>query len=245
MRAVVVVGALVACGGKPPPPPAPADTPHVATRVPVEDTEPDDNVSVVAKRGHIEETTIQAALAPHTDEMTACFTSRVGKRRWLAGHVVLKWELSADGDIASVKLVDNDLGEHEVEKCLVDIARSASFGKPIGGPTDFTVPMDFGMASGKTKVDVWDEDKGLAAVGAKQLAKLDACSKKGEAMPDDITVTVYVLRGVPQSIGFASAKTEITEKWGDCAVKAALAWKLPVGKDDRGQIAKLAVRYRP
>jgi hypothetical protein len=243
MRRSLVLALAIGCGGKQAPPPAPATTAPVAKRVPIEDTEPDDNVQVVAKRGRMDESAIQAGLAPHADDMTSCYTDHVGRRGWLAGHIVIKWEVSADGEIASVKLSDSDLGAHEIEKCLVDIARSASFGKPIGGPTDFTIPMDFAMTKGRVKVDVWDEDRGLAAVGAKQLAKLDACGKHGETVPDDVTITVYAgPSGVTRSVGFASAKSEIGEKWGDCAEKAALAWKIP---DAKGPIAKIAVRYRP
>jgi TonB family protein len=241
VRAAALV-IVAACGGKAPPP-APPEPVHVATKVPVEDTEPEDNVSVVAKRGAMDESAIQAGLAPHTEEMSACYTSRVGKRRWLGGHIVVKWEVTAAGDIESVKLIDSDLGSHAIEKCLVDVARSASFGKPSGGPTDFTIPLDFALQGAKANLDVYDEDRGIAAVGAKQLVKLDSCGKGGETMPDDVTVTVYIgPRGAPLSVGFASARSEITEKWGDCAEKVVTAWRLP---DPKGQVAKLAIRYRP
>jgi TonB family protein len=245
MRALVVVCAL-GCGGKPPPPPPPPEPAHVATRVPVEDTEPEDNVSVQQRRGGMSEAAIAAGVQPHADEISACYTDRVGRRRWLGGHITIKWDLAADGTITSVKLVDSDLGAHPIEQCIVDAARTASFGKPSGGPTDFTVPMDFSLATkGKPAVgvDVWDEDRAQAAITAKLLAKLDACGKGGEGNPDDVTITVYVAgRGTVQSVGFSSAKSEITDKWGDCAEKAALAWRLP---DPKGTIAKLAVRYRP
>src|SRR5580658_4272432 len=98
MRALALT-LTVACGGKPPPPPPPVEPVHVATKVPVEDTEPEDNVSVVEKRGGMSEAAIQTGLAPHTDEMSACYTTRVGKRRWLAGHIVVKWDVTATGDI--------------------------------------------------------------------------------------------------------------------------------------------------
>src|SRR5580692_11521468 len=131
MRAVaaLISGCALGCGGKPPPPPEPPPAPaHVATKVPVEDTEPEDNVSAQQRRGGMSEAAIQAGLSPHADEMSACYTDHVGKRRWLGGHVTIKWELTADGDITSVKLIDSDLGAHAIEKCLLDVARSTSFG---------------------------------------------------------------------------------------------------------------------
>jgi hypothetical protein len=89
---------------------------------------------------------------------------------------------------------------------------------------------------------VWDDDQSIKAVGG-QLAKLDACAKGKVAMPDDVRITVYVgPRGRPQSVGFASPATVLDDAWATCAEKAALAWRLP---DPRGQVTKLAVRYRP
>jgi hypothetical protein len=154
---------------------------------------------------------------------------------------VIHWDVTKDGEISSVKLSESDLGAREIEKCLLDSAGSITFGKPVGGAADFTIPLDFALKG--ARVDSWDEDATVKAVGAKQLDKLDACAKGGERMPSDVTVTFYVgPRGVVQSAGFSSGKSEITEKWGDCAEKAVLAWRLP---DPKGQVAKLAIRYRP
>ena len=240
MRLAVPVVLLAACGGSKPGPVAkPADPPkaHV-TRVPVEDSEPEDGVTFVTKHGHMEQAAIQAGLAPHTIELTECYTTRVGRRRWLGGHVQIHWDISADGSVTSVKLAESDLGAWAVEKCLVEVARAATFDKPIGGAADFMIPLSF---SGKGNTLPMDEDDGLKAVGG-QLAKLDACSK-AEPPPSDVVVTVYVgPHGKAQSVGFSSPKTEITDKWAECAAKAALAWRLP---DPHGVVAKLAIRYRP
>jgi hypothetical protein len=235
-----VVAAVVACGGKPPPPPPPPAPPPapVAKRVTVEDSsEPEEGVTIVNARGRMDQQAVEAGLAPHKDDLGQCYTSRVGRRRWLGGHVVLHWDIKRDGTITKVLLSESNLGAWAVEKCLLDIARGAAFDKPIGGDADFTVPLDF---SAKGATLPWDEDKGLKAVGG-QLAKLDACDAKAES-PSDVVITVYVgPRGKAQSVGFASAKSEIKDKWAECAEKAALGWRLP---DPRGMIAKLAVRFR-
>ena len=137
----------------------------------------------------------------------------------------------------------------------------ATFAKPVGGDADFSIPLDF---SAKGKSAAWDEDKGVRAVGG-QLAALDTCAsaadgakpaghapnKRGHRgatkpapgdMPDDVTVTIYVgPHGQAQSVGFSSAKAPIRDAWADCAEKVAMAWRLP---DPRGEVAKLAIRYR-
>ena len=102
-----------------------------------------------------------------------------------------------------------------------------------------TLPLEF-SATGQPPI--WDDERSAKAVGT-QLTKLDACARGGIGMPDDVRITLYVgARGRAQSVGFASPRAELEDAWATCAEKAALAWRLP---DPRGQVTKLAVRYRP
>ncbi len=244
-----VVGAttlLVACGGGSPAPKStsPVEA-HRTTRVPIEENEPDDGVDVIGTRGHMDPTLVDAALEPHKQDLSECYTTRVGKRRWLGGHVALHWEINKAGEVTKVLLFESDLGAWGIEKCLLEIARVATFGKPIGGDADFMVPLEFSpKGTVKPTAAVWDEEQGLKAVGG-QLGKLDTCAKakgvKGGS-PEDVTITVYVgPQGKAQSVGFSSPKSELDDTWAECAEKAAMAWRLP---DPRGTVAKLAVRYR-
>ena len=238
------VGLIVvaACGGKPPPPapkPAPPPAPK-PTRVPIEDSdkEPDEGVTIINAHGHMEKEAIEAGLAPHNQELADCYMKKVGRRRWLGGHVKIHWDIAKDGTITKVKLAaESDLGAWPIEKCLLEAARAASFDKPVGGDADFALPLAFSPTS---PTEPWDDDRALKAIG-KQLAKLDACGK-AEAPPDDVTITIYVgARGKAQSVGFASPTSELTDTWAECAHKAALAWRLP---NPKGAIAKLAIKYR-
>lgn len=249
MRVAVPLVLLMAasCGGKAPPPAPPKveEPPPRPTRIIVEsdkDDDAQDGVTFVHKRGQMAQDTIQAGLQPHTQELTDCYMTKVGRRRWLGGHVVLHWDVKADGTVTSVKLSESDLGNWDIEKCLLESARAATFGKPVGGDADFTVPLDF---SARGNAQIWDEDKSLRAIGG-QLAKLDTCpdkKAKKAAKPVNVTVTLYVgPHGKTESVGFSSPNTEITDEWMECAAKAATAWRLP---DPRGQVAKLAIRYKP
>ncbi len=271
-RAVPLLLFVAGCGGSPPPPPEapPPPAPKRVTRVPIEtvDDEPEDGVTFVKTKGTISPEAIEAALAPHQQEMMECYTTRIGKRRFLGGDVRLLWSIKADGTVKSVKL-DSSLGAWDIEKCLLDIAWSATFDRPNGGAADFDLPLGF-RATRSTAI--WDEDMALRAVGG-QLALLDECpdrepphkkvkaKKRGKKAPKptpavaimpperpeprpptNVTITMYVgPRGKPQSIGFSSPTSEVGSKWAACAAEVARSWRLP---DPRGQIAKLAVRYR-
>jgi hypothetical protein len=236
----LVLFALVACGGsKPPPPPPPKaePPPPVAKRVPIEDSEVEDSqVTVVNAKGHMDKAAVEAGISPHNEELTDCYMKNVKRRRWLGGHVLIHWDIKKDGTVTAVKLMsESDLGAWPIEKCLLEVARSASFDKPIGGDADFSLPLDF---SAKGAALPWSEDQALRAVGG-QLGKLEACDKK-HARPHDVTITLYVgAHGRAQSVGFSSDSTEIDDKWAECATKAAMGWRLP---DPKGIVAKLAVR---
>jgi TonB family protein len=256
MRAAVLV-LLAACGGgsSAPPPKEPAAQPQYRTRIPIEEPDedegPQDGVDIQSTRGHMEMSVIEAGIGPHKTQLSDCYTTRHKRRMWLGGRVALHWEVNKAGEITSVKLAESDLGAWPVEKCLLETARAASFGKPVGGDADFSIPLDF---PAKGKLVSWDEDQALRAVGG-QLATLDDCAvpenagrkkKKPGAkrvpVPDDVLVTIYVgPGGKAQSVGFASTKSAIDEGWADCAEKIVMGWRLT---DPRGVIAKAAIRYR-
>jgi outer membrane biosynthesis protein TonB len=239
--AVALALAAAACGGKSGRPAASAEPARApAHRVPIEDSEPEDGVVITSAHGHMEPAVVEAGIGPHKEALGACYTSRVGKRRWLGGHVSLHWAVKRDGAVTSVKLVESDLGAWPIEKCLLDVARAATFGKPVGGDAEFAIPLDF---SATGRIEMGDQDKAQKAI-APQLAKLEACLKakgvKGPA-PEDVTITIYVgPKGKVQSAGFASPRSELDEAWADCAEAAVLAWRLP---DPRSAVEKVAIRY--
>jgi len=235
----VAVAASAACGGKPKPA-APAEPPQ-KTRVVVEDEEQEDGITFTNSRGRMDPAAVEAGLAPYKQGLVDCYMSRVGKRRWLGGKVTIHWEIQRDGTVTAVKLSENTLGAWPIEKCLLELARAATFDKPKNGDADFSIPLEFQHTGG---VEDWEEDRTLRAVGG-QTATLDACDKakglKGPP-PTDVTITVYVgAGGKAQSVGFASAASVIEDAWGDCAEKAALAWRLT---DPKGAVGKLVARYR-
>jgi hypothetical protein len=235
--------ALWSCGGAPPVEHGPTVSPVPLTRAPVNDPdEPGDSVEVVTEKGHLEPAAVDAGIAPYRAALSSCYTRRVGKRPWLNGHLVLRWEVAADGSIERLLLAESDLGAWPVEKCVLEAVREARFGKPIGGPAEVSLPLEFSARAQPAVAATWDDEQSQKAVGA-QLARLDACSRGKSTIPDEVRITVYAgPRGRALSVGFASATAVLEADWADCAEKAALRWRLP---DPRGQVTKLAVRYRP
>lgn len=257
VMAAVVAAQGGACGGSAAPPPVKPE-PEVeprATRVVIEEPDQEEGVTIINARGRMDVAVIETGIAPHTQALTECYTTNLKRRRWLGGHVVLHWDIQKDGVISAVRLAESDLGNWEIERCLLEVARAATFGKPIGGDADFQIPLDF---TAKGRALTWDADQALRAVGG-QVASLDECADGGKGhsqanrkangkakprgkvvVPADVTLTLYVgPGGKAQSVGFSGGSV-IDDQWAECAERAALGWRLP---DPRGQIAKLAVRY--
>jgi hypothetical protein len=232
------------CGSAPPPvDPGPTISATPLTRVAVTE-DADDGGQVVSDKGHLEPAAVDAALASRRAELTRCYTQKVGRRTWLGGKVVLRWAVAADGTLTSVRITESDLGAWPIERCLLDIARQAMFGTPVGGPAELTLPFELSVAKPLPVAlpPAFAEDAPRAKLIASQLAKLDGCAKGKVVAPGDVVVTIYAgSRGRALSVGFAST-TDVDDAWSACAEKTALGWRLP---ESKGQVTKLALRYRP
>jgi len=234
--------ALAACGGggsATKPPVDPGDPPP--TRRVIEDSSQDDDhedgVEVVSSRGHMEPADVEAGIAPHSAALEACYVDQVGRRRWLGGKVTISWQITKAGEVTSVAIAESDLGAWSIEKCLLAVARAATFARPKGGDADFSLPFEF---SAKGATVWWDEDIAIKAVG-KRVDALAKCTAGG-VPADEVMITIYVgTRGKVQSVGFASVGA-VPDAWADCAAKAIEGWTLA---DPRGKVAKLALRYHP
>jgi len=235
---LLLSAALAACGG---------GKSHATETTPTGDDvtvrndgeeEPEDGLEVQSTRGKMDPAVVQAVIEPHAQALQDCYLSRVGKQRWLGGKVELKWEIAKDGALISAQLVTSDLGAWPVEKCILDIARSMTFGKPKGGDADFTVPFEF---TARGYATWWEADMAQNVV-AKHVGDLAGCAKAAKVPdPTDVTVTLYVgTRGKVQSAGFSSPAL-IEDGWADCAHKKVTAWTLA---DPKGKVAKLAFVYR-
>ena len=237
-RGVLVFSAFAAaaCGGGAPP--KETTPPPAAPRVAQEEPEDEnDGVSVVGTKGHMEPHDVEAGLAPHTAAMQECFTTRAARKRWLGGKLQLAWKITKAGVVTQVVIDQSDVGSWAIEKCVLELARQATFAKPKHGDADFSVPLDF---EARGQIVWWEETVAQKAVGKRAADIKKKCDKAG-APGDAVTITVYVgTRGKVQAAGFASPAA-IPDAWADCASKLIESWTLP---DPRGKVAKLSLVHR-
>lgn len=197
-------------------------------------------MGVQHERGRMERKDVERALAPHLGDLTACFADAVGTRRWLGGTVSIRWDLEADGSLVQVALAESDLGNREIERCLLEVASRPTFPPPKGNAAaDFSIPIEF--PAGREPM-WWDEEVGDAMV-RRLVPQLDACAAESDGVvPEQALVTAYVTApGKVESVGFATTGlTGLPALWADCAERTVLTWRL---SDPGKKVGKLMFRY--
>jgi hypothetical protein len=187
---------------------------------------------------------------------------------------VLHWNIAADGAVTAVRIAESDLGAWPIESCLLEVARGAAFGKPVGGPAELTLPLDLStqrtlpvaeppLDAAAVEVIAEIAKPGPAGKGRKPgkparsakskggkpakparpeaLVGLDACAADKAAVPDEVTLTLYVgPQGRVESVGFASPTAPLDDEWAACAEKAVMTWRVP---ESSGKITKHLLRY--
>ena len=113
------------------------------------------------------------------------------------GRDELAARVARDGRTARAQIVEGDLGAWPVEKCLVELMRQLSFGKPQGGEAEVRIPLEFGSQGNAVAMD-GDEL-------SKTVRSLRGCA----GAPKEATVTAYVGAG-----------------WCECVAARAKGWQL-------------------
>jgi hypothetical protein len=202
-----------------------------------------DIIQVRGTKGALEMHEIRARVAERLVAFNNCYLDRLKQHRFLRGDLLLEILVEPTGDVGSALVVEGDVGDWLVERCVLEEARRMRFKSPRGGNSQavFTMPLHF--ASDQPAIDTLPGEV-TAAAAAKRVADIDTCARGGSQAPSEVTVTLYIgERGAVQAAGFSSAHvTPIHDSWAECAAKVVAAWTFP---DPKGKIVKAAFGYRP
>ena len=209
---------------------------------------------------------IEAGLAPHSAALTDCYTTKVGKRRWLGGHVVLHWDIKADGAVTAVKLAESDLGAWAVEKCLLDIAwhgdvrQADRRRRRLHGAARLLGDERHARSGTKTRrcarSAASSRARRLRGLRAGQAGEAGKKAKKApkppkaeaekparpEQPPSNVTITLYVGPRRQGAVGrLRVGDVRGRRAWAACAEQAATAWRLPI-RAARSRSSRFATR---
>jgi len=172
--------------------------------------------------GVLDERAVDRAMKPHVRAMSACFSKAGDARKYLSGQIVMRFVISASGQVSDVQVIKNGLGSYPVENCLVAEGKLIAFPAPEGRKgTDFEYSMTF-QSTGERSVIPWSGEE-LARRLYGISTDLAGCGAIGTA---DVDVIAYVEPGGSVgSVGFAS-EGSLDPSAADCA--AALMRKVRV-----------------
>ncbi|HTE56358.1 MAG TPA: AgmX/PglI C-terminal domain-containing protein [Kofleriaceae bacterium] len=201
------------------------------------------DVIQVRSKGHLEPHELEAGVSPHRAALGDCYLRRLGDHKFLRGDLVLQAVIESTGQVGEARIIESDVGDWVVERCVIDEARTMRFDPPRGGKqVVFSVPLHF--ASDQPPMAIWAGPR-TAASAARHTRELDACAGAARVPPPgEVTVTMYVTTdGAVAAIGFGSDHpSPVHEAWADCAARTIGRWVF----DDPGeQMVKESFPYRP
>ena len=236
---VLGVAALaIACGGSPPPKAQSPEEPVVApppSKAADGDGTPDDGMRVGGDGilGSIDEDLVSRTLQPRLEEFSGCFNKHK-KLHYVGGTITLKYRVARDGSVKKIGYA-SDLGSWDVERCVLDVAKTVGFPRPKGGEAEFEYPAAFRP---KQRHQVWDSDR-ISADVHRHERQLRACA----GAPKSYALTFYIgAGGKTTSVGFSSP-----DPWGngmgafaECVVEKARGWRFT---DPLGEITKATYTF--
>lgn len=219
LSATLVAALLVACGGETPPPkvveaPPPPKAVHTAPEM-----------RSSQELGSIDEAATKKTWQRLSDKLLGCISQGSSRLEYLSGEVKFFLRIGQDGRVRYGWLERSSLGDRETEKCLLDVAKSASWPQPEGGEAEVRYDgLGFDPAGGVRMPTEWPSDKVAATVGKHHDSLARCLDGVGDTK---FRVTAYIEPGGKvQAVGVSTSSKEGAEKI-DCIVSAVHAMKMP------------------
>jgi hypothetical protein len=197
--------------------------------------EKDDDVDLDFSQGYFNQGDVNEILEKHTTRLTSCYERAGGAAKFAGGVVKLRFLVGPDGVVHDVLVIDTEIGNYPVERCLVVEGRKIPFPQPGGGSgADFEYSLEF-RSSKQTHVVDWQKDVLRRRVMAK-LPSLSRCGNPGVGDRPVAAVAYISPRGYIVSVGLASAG-QLDTMAAMCVVEEIHKWRF-APRADQGQLVR-------
>lgn len=232
-RRALIAFTLVACGTTQSPPP-------VAPPVASTQTEPArprlhlgsraggcdgavGGIQIEGQLGTIPVDNVRRVVRDANEGLAACFQRRLEALPCLAGRVDLKLRVGVDGAVRWALPVASTMGDREVERCMVEHARTLRFTTPCGGEAEVSTSLEMDGGPDARPAVAWPATRLTATLRARR-AQLAAC--RG-AYRGEVRLSAYVARD--GSVAAAGASVDDTDGYtvSECALTEVRSWRLP------------------
>ena len=177
--------------------------------------QPAPEMQLQSELGVVETVDVEEVLEGHFDEIRSCY-QRAGKaQKYAAGTVTLRFLIAGSGQCDDVLVVESNLGNYGVERCLVDVGRRITFKAPTGNKaTTFDYPVEFRSTQEMAVLNL-DGPK-LERDLSELMPRIAAC---GQLASDHVTAIMYIEpNGFPGSVGLAGA-SNLDEGVAGCIIQ--------------------------
>jgi hypothetical protein len=180
-------------------------------------------IQVEGQLGTIPVENVRRVVRDGNDALAACFRARLEALPCLAGRVELKLRVGTDGAVRWAVPVASTMGDHEVERCMIDRARELRFSPPCGGEAEVSTSIELDGGPDARAAVSWPAAR-VAAMLRQRRAQLLTC--RG-SLRGDVHLTAYVARdGSVAAAGSDAANPEALTA-SECALREVRAWRLP------------------
>jgi hypothetical protein len=199
-----------------------------------------DGLQINLEHGVITQEAAQEAVMSHWKELTRCYGQAGPAMGFAGGSVSMRFVVDGGGDTRDVRIVDSQLGNFEVERCLAAVGRTIHFPRPRGNAT---AQVDYSLefrSTGAIAVLDLPLDEMNAQLPALITRLAGACEGLGA---DEVAATLYVdASGAVRSVGLASAAS-FDEVAGRCVSESIRHWSVRLAAI-RGGVGRVTVPLR-
>ncbi len=246
---------LLACGGKKGE--AEVAEPEVAPEV--DEEEDDGSMQIEGLTGSLSMDEVRMVMnEAGIMKIEMCLNWIYTKRDYTAGEVEFLFRVKSDGKVDAVKITRSELGDYELEKCLIKKLSYTRFPKPKGGATEvtysFTIDLPSGtrapepLSSGLTRTALEEyEDEIRECMGGMKLEGLRLIMYLGETYSEEVEVPGKK-KNKTKTMDFCHVLTvggEIPEGAPEdamsCIFNASKGWKVPI--DAGTYVSKVSVTF--
>lgn len=220
LRTVLVASVLVACGTTTE---QPAATPDEGDGVKIGGrTGP--TVGVEAEVGALNEAAVTSAFQNASTGMLGCVKKASSRLPYLSGVAGVYVRVDGSGKVKYTFMKRSTLGDHETERCMLDVIRKQSWPAPVGGKEGFAeTELTFDPPDRVRMPVSWSEgDAGKGVDDAKKV--LSGC--KAKTSSGRLTATVYVETDGSVLASGVSGEQEGTAQAGECVADGLKSVKL-------------------
>jgi hypothetical protein len=176
---------LVSCGEKPPP-----KAPDVEQRVEATPAQRPTAPQVSQELGSIDERAVHSTMEGLSGRLEKCHTEGRGRVEYLSGDLKVFLRVDQAGKVRYGYLEESTIGDHETERCVMDVFSSATWPKPQGGEAE--VRHAFGWGPGGERAPApWGPEKVMNAIDDSKDVKKEIRKCKA-GIKGDFIATAYV-----------------------------------------------------